>query len=179
MTSGRGRLAALNLAAVTCWQKHERLGVARLGRLAGTGMRTFRAVVLGCGIDAVAFFELVLAHAFHVVFHDLWRVGHALGVNDGRLHRKREANGGCQRRCNKHTTVHDVFPLLVRPDAGTGGQSFAMETEKVTRLNQTLCDLADHYLITGGDLPRPSRTHFGSAGKTMNRSCFPAGGPRR
>src|SRR5260370_17891469 len=139
LTSGRGRLGGLNLAAVTCWQKHERLGVARLRRLAGTGMRTFRAVVLGWGIDGGAFFELVLAHAFHVVFHDLWRVGHALGVNDGSLHGEREPNGGCQRRCNKHTTVHDVFPLLVRPDAGTGGQSFALKAQKVTRLNQTFC----------------------------------------
>src|SRR5712691_4861764 len=180
MTSGRGRLAALNLAAVTRWQKHERLGIARLRRLAGARMRTFCAIVLCRSVDAVALFELVLAHALHVVFHDLWRVGHALGVNDGSLHGEREPDGGCQRRCNKHTTVHDVFPLLVRPDAGTGGQSFALEAGKVTRLNQTFCDPANHYLITGGDcqgLLAP--TSGGPVGKAMNRDCSPAGGARR
>ena len=180
MTSGRGRLAALNLAAVTRWQKHERLGIARLRRLAGARMRTFRAIVLGGGVDTVALLQFVLGHLGHIVLHNLRRVFHSLGVNDGRLHGKREPDGGCQRRCNKHTTVHDVFPLLVRPDAGTGGQSFAPEAEKVTRLNQTFCDPANHYLITGGDcqgLLAP--TSGGPVGKAMNRDCSPAGGARR
>src|SRR5260370_2768690 len=118
-------------------------------------MRAFRAVVFGRGIDAVALFQLVLAHALHVVFYDLRRIGHALGPDGRSLHREREANGGCQRRCNKQTTGPDVFPLLVRPEAGTRRPSFAPEAQKATPPKQTFSAPAKPSLITGGDPPLP------------------------
>src|SRR5258708_2460465 len=92
--SGRAGLAALDLAAVACRQKHERLGISGLGGLAGTRMGAFSAIVLGGGIDAVALFQLVLAHSFLVVLHDLRRIGHALSAHGRSLRRERETNGG-------------------------------------------------------------------------------------
>jgi hypothetical protein len=79
----RGRVAALNLGAVVGAQQNKRLRVPRLRGLAGAGMGALGTIVLGGGIDAVAFLELVLGHAGHVVLDNLRRIAGALARTGG------------------------------------------------------------------------------------------------
>jgi hypothetical protein len=46
------------------------------------------------GVDAVAFFEMLLLHPCHVLLDDRRRVAHALRGERRRLHAKREPDGG-------------------------------------------------------------------------------------
>src|SRR6516164_4882918 len=103
------QLAALNLVAGAGGQQHERLGIAGLRSLAGTRVRTFRAVVLGDRVDAVALLEFVLLHAGHVVLHNLRRIGHALGSNGWRLHGERKSDSGRQSGSGEQWAVHDYL----------------------------------------------------------------------
>jgi len=99
MPSRCRELPTLNLAAIAGRQEHERFLIACLRGLAGARMGALGAVVLGYGINAVAFLQFVLRHACHVVFHGLRRLLHAFrGAAGGSRHRQREALLSLERR---------------------------------------------------------------------------------
>jgi hypothetical protein len=86
----------------------------------GGGMGALGAIVLRHCIDAVAFVQVFLLHAGHVVLHDLRRIGHALRADRRRLHGKGKPDGGRQGGSGKQLMFHDflLWRLEVRSTAG-------------------------------------------------------------
>lgn len=103
-------------------------------------MRPFGSVVLGHGVDPVAFLQLLSLHAHHVVLDDLRGLAqiHPLGLRRQRLHAQGQPSGSGKIGTSKKTTIHGH--TLLRVSLGstltsrveTDKYKFAGRPQKVT-----------------------------------------------